>query len=214
MKFLSRYGPENYCRPPEGSRPDVNALDELFLMGLTQMTHGAPAFLNCTRDFLLHDYLQLLPEQTIVAEILESVDADTEVLAACRRMKKLGYRFALDDYDDRAALEPFFELTNYVKIDFLSTRFEEQRRLADKFHHLGIPLIAEKVETHEQFDRGRAMGYQYFQGYFFCRPEIVSRNEVRPNKAIYLRLLSAATQAELDLPNVGDLIEQELSLSY
>lgn len=213
-EILSRYGPENYCKPVPGSLADVRGMDELFLMGLKQMTHGLPAFLNCTRDFLLQGYLELLPRETVVGEILESVRPDSEVLGACRRMKTLGYRLALDDYEDRPEMEPFFELADFVKVDFLTTSLIEQERLGKKFQRLGISLVAEKVETHQQFKRGRDMGYGFFQGYFFCRPEMVRRRAVPVNKLIYMRLLHASTRPEIDTVEIGDLIKQEVSLSY
>ena len=213
-EILSRYGPENYFRPVPGSAPDVKAMDELFLMGLKQMTNSLPAFLNCTRDFLLKDYLELLPRELIVGEILEDVKPDSEVLAACRRIKKRGYKLALDDYEDRPEFAPFIEIADFVKIDFLTTSLPEQKRLGEKFRKLKIPLIAEKVETHEQFQRGREMGYQFFQGYFFCRPEMVSRRSVPENKLIYVQLLRAATAPEIELTDIGNLIKQEVSLSY
>jgi EAL and modified HD-GYP domain-containing signal transduction protein len=213
-EILSRYGPENYFRPPAGATPDIKAMDDLFLTGLKQMTRGLPAFVNCTRDFLMHDYLELLPREIIVGEILETIKADEEVLTACRRLKDKGYRLALDDYEDRPELTPFIEVASFVKIDFLTTPLEEQKRLGEKFRKLRIPLIAEKVETHEQFQRGCQMGYEFFQGYFFCRPEMVSRHRVPENKAIYMQLLRVANRPEIDLTDIGDLIKQEISLSY
>jgi EAL and modified HD-GYP domain-containing signal transduction protein len=213
-EILSRYGPENYFRPVPGGAPDIKAMDELFLMGLKQMTNGLPAFLNCTRDFLLNDYLELLPRDLIVGEILEDVKPDADLLAACLRIKKQGYRLALDDYEDRPELAPLIEIADFVKIDFLNTNLPEQTRLGEKFSKLKIPLIAEKVETHEQFQRGKDMGYEFFQGYFFCRPEMVYRRSVPENKMIYIQLLRAATAPQIDLIEIGRLIKQEISLSY
>jgi c-di-GMP-related signal transduction protein len=213
-EILSRHGPENYFRPVPGGAPDVKAMDDLFLMGLKQMTNGLPAFLNCTRGFLLKDYLELMPRDLIVGEILEDVTPDAEVLAACLRIKKRGYRLALDDYEDRPELAPLVALADYVKIDFLTASLPEQERLGKKFAKLRIKLIAEKVETHEQFLRGREMGYEYFQGYFFCRPEMVSRRNVPENKLAYVQLLRAALAPEIDLIHMGELIKQEVSLTY
>ena len=87
-EILPRYGPENYCRPAPGSPVAVTAMDELFLMGVRTMTEGLPAFINCTRDFLLNDYLTLMPKELAVGEVLETVEPDADVLAACRRMKE------------------------------------------------------------------------------------------------------------------------------
>ncbi len=213
-EILSRHGPENYFIPVPGSAPDVKAMDDLFLMGLKQMTNGLPAFLNCTRDFLLKDYLELMPRDLIVGEILEDVKPDADVLAACLRMKKRGYRLALDDYEDHPELAPLVALADFVKIDFLTTNLPEQERLGKKFTKLRIKLVAEKVETHEQFLRGREMGYEYFQGYFFCRPEMVSRRHVPENKLAYVQLLRAALAPTIDLIHMGELIKQEVSLTY
>jgi EAL and modified HD-GYP domain-containing signal transduction protein len=124
-EILSRYGPENYFRPAPSGTQDVKAMDDLFLMGLKQMTQGLPAFLNCTREFLLKNYLELLPKENIIGEILETVQPDADVLAACKHIKKQGYRLALDDYEDRPELEPFIELADFVKVDFLTTSLAE-----------------------------------------------------------------------------------------
>jgi c-di-GMP-related signal transduction protein len=133
-EILSRYGPENYCRQTGTSQFHVNAMDELFLMGITAMTEGLPAFMNCTREFLVNDYLTLMPKEMVVGEILETVAADEEVMAACKRMKDQGYRFALDDYCDVAEVGPLMDFADLVKIDVRMTSFEEQKRLIGKCH--------------------------------------------------------------------------------
>jgi len=213
-EILSRYGPENYCKPTTGSQVAVKAMDELFLMGVRTMTEGLPAFINCTREFLLNDYLTLMPKEVIVGEILETVPPDDDVLAACHRMKKEGYRLALDDYCALEATEPFLDVADYVKIDVLLTTFPEQQRLVEECHSRHIPVIAEKVETDEQFRRCAEIGYDYFQGYFFCRPQIVGRRSVPANKTVYLQLLQAANEPEFNLHRISQLFRRDVSLSY
>lgn len=213
-EILSRFGPENYCRPRPGSAVSVNAMDELFLMGVRTMTEGLPAFLNCTREFLLSDYLTLLPKELIVGEILETVAPDQDVLAACWRMKDQGYRLALDDYCDLPETRPFLALADYVKIDVLLTTFEEQRRIVDQCHQRHIPVIAEKVETDEQFRHCADIGYDHFQGYFFCRPQVVTRRSVPANKSVYLQLLAAANEPVFNLHKISQLFRRDVSLSY
>jgi c-di-GMP-related signal transduction protein len=117
-------------------------------------------------------------------EILETVTPDEQVLAACRRMKEQGYRLALDDYLHTPETERFLAIADFVKIDVLLTTFPEQQRLVDVCHHRNIPVIAEKVETNEQFRRRSEIGYDYFQGYFFCRPQVVGRKSVPANKLV------------------------------
>jgi c-di-GMP-related signal transduction protein len=213
-EILSRYGPENYCRPTPGSPVAVQAMDELFLMGVRTMTEGLPAFLNCTREFLLNDYLTLMPKELVVGEILETVQEDAEVLAACYRMKKQGYRLALDDYCDAPETQSLLAIADFLKIDVLLTGFPEQERVVKLCHQRKIPVVAEKVETDEQFRRCTEIGYDYFQGYFFCRPQIVGRRSVPANKTIYLQLLQAANEPVFDLHRISMLFRRDVSLSY
>jgi c-di-GMP-related signal transduction protein len=213
-ELLSRYGPENYCNPAPGSSVAEKAMDELFLMGLRAITEGLPAFMNCTRDFLLHDYLTLMPKELIVGEILENVPPDEEVLSACHRMKHQGYRLALDDYCDLPETQPLLAIADFVKIDVLLTTFAEQERLVNVCHRRKIPVVAEKVETDEQFHRCKEIGYDYFQGYFFCRPQIVGRRSVPANKTVYLELLQAANATVFDLRRISLIFRRDVSLSY
>ena len=213
-EILSRYGPENYCSPAPGSPVAEKAMDELFLMGVRTITEGLPAFMNCTRDFLLQDYLTLMPRELVVGEILETVTPDSQVLAACSHMKKLGYRLALDDFCDVPEAHRLLDVADFVKVDVLLTSFSEQARLVKACHARGIPVIAEKVETDEQFRRCSEIGYDYFQGYFFCRPQVVRRRSVPANKTVYIELLRAANAPVFDLKEISLIFRRDVSLSY
>ncbi|HUK54731.1 MAG TPA: HDOD domain-containing protein [Candidatus Binatia bacterium] len=213
-EILCRFGPENFCPADKSETGAAKAMDELFLMGLMQMTHGLPAFINCTREFLVSDTWALLPREKMVGEVLETVAPEPEVVAACRRLKQKGHRVALDDYVDSPEMSAYFDVADFIKVDVLATPLEEQERLAYKFRRLGIPLVAEKVETRRQFELNRGMGYEYFQGYFFCKPTMVQRAAVPVNKAIYIQLLSAANRPQIDLKELGELIQEDVSLSY
>ena len=213
-EILSRYGPENYCRALPESPLHVNAMDELFLMGIQTITEGVPAFVNCTRDFLVNDFLTLMPKEVVVGEILETVAPDAEVMEACRRIKKLGYRLALDDYCDSPESRQLMEIADFVKIDVLMTSFAEQERLVRYCHARELPVLAEKVETDQQFKHCQEIGYDYFQGYFFCRPQIVGRRSVPANKRVYLELLRAANEEQFNLHKIGMIFKRDVSLSY
>lgn len=212
-EILFRSGPENYF---SGGTGDISAavVDNFLLFGIERVTSGRLAFFNCSREFLLHDYLTLLPRDRVVGEILETVSPDQETLEACRRLKHSGYRLALDDFVDSSRLAPFVEFVDYVKIDFLTTAPSEQQRLAQEFSRRGVQLIAEKVETHEDVQRGIAMGYQYFQGYFFCRPEMAERREIPAIQLNYMRILQVANRRELEINQLAYAIKQEPSLVY
>ena len=212
-ELLFRSGPENYFSDTGVDAATV-MVDNFLLFGIERMTSGRPAFVNCSRDFLVRDYLTLLPPDRVVGEILETVSADSETLEACRRLKRSGYRLAIDDFVDCPGLIPFLEVADFVKVDFLSTTPSEQGRLARELLGRKVQLLAEKVETHEDIQRGIAMGYQYFQGYFFCRPEMAQGRAIPANKLNYLHILQIANRPDIDIEELAAAIKQEASLVY
>jgi EAL and modified HD-GYP domain-containing signal transduction protein len=129
-------------------------------------------------------------------------------------MKRLGYRLALDDYCDLPEMRPLLEFADFVKIDVLLMSEGEQKDVLERCRSRGIPAIAEKVETDRQFQSCRELGYDYFQGYFFCRPQIVGRRSVPANKAIYLELLQAANEPVFNLLRISTIFKRDVSLSY
>jgi c-di-GMP-related signal transduction protein len=212
--LLCRSGPENFFSGGSTSEASVATVDDVFLFGLNRLTQGRLAFINSTREFLIHDYLTLLPRDLVVAEILESVRPDPDCLEACRRLKSAGYRLALDDFVDIPQARAFVELADFIKVDFQTTSPPEIERLAKEFTKAKIDLIAERVETHEMFERGVKLGYVYFQGYFFCRPQMVERRDVPSHKMTCMQILQEVNREDLDLRVIGQVIKREASLAY
>ena len=213
-ELLCRNGPENFLQLTDLDVADSTAVDEALLFGLEGITDGRLAFINCSRDFLVKDYLTLLPKEQVVAEILESANYDPPALEACRRLKNAGYRLVLDAFVDVPAAQPFIELADFIKIDCLSTSPHEQNRLAREFKSRNIPLIASKIESLEVFSHARDAGYSFFQGYVFCRPQMLERQDVPAHKLNYLRALRAVNDSEFNLDEVACIVKREASLSY
>ena len=213
-ELLFRSGPENFF---DGSHPEAaaaSAVDNLFLFGIDRLTQGRRAFINCTREFLLRDFPATLPKERVVLEILESIHPDDEIIAACRRLRDAGYLIALDDFEESPAWLPLTKLATFIKVDVLHSPEAEQQRLANAFAKSGVQLVAEKVETHEDFQRTLGWGYSYFQGYFFSRPEMLTRHDIPSNKLNYLLVLQAVNRNEIDQREVSERIKAEASLSY
>jgi EAL and modified HD-GYP domain-containing signal transduction protein len=189
-------------------------VESLLLLGLTNLTSGKKAFINVTRDVLVRDLVWLLPKESTIVEILENVEPDEEVVAACRRLKEAGYLLALDDFVYEERYEPLLDITDIVKVDFLSTPPEQQRALVERLSPRGVRLVAEKVETHEVFMAAAEMGYSLFQGYFFCKPLIVSAKGIPGSKIHRLQLLVELRKPELDFRQLEAIIKRDLSLSY
>jgi c-di-GMP-related signal transduction protein len=213
-ELLFRDGVENVFRSSDPEAAARSTLDSTLLMGFDVLCDGHKAFINCTRDLLLKDGITLLPAEQTVVEILEQVEPDDLVVAACLRLKSGGYTIALDDFvanDPRQSLAP---LVDILKVDFERTNREEQIALVKQYAPSGRQMLAEKVETQDQFAAAQEMGYVYFQGYFFRRPEVLRAREIPTNQMNYLRLLAAVSKDEMDLREVEQIIKTEASILY
>ncbi len=213
-ELLFRSGLENRYTASDDDAAARDVADNILTIGARTLTAGRKAFLNCTRHFLVNEYATLLSKEETVVEILETVEPDAEVLAACRRLKDLGYVIALDDFVYAEKFQPFVELANIIKVDFKLTGRGDRQQAVAKFSPLGIQLLAEKVETRAEFAEARDSGYVYFQGFFFCKPQIVPTRQIPAFKLNYLRILQAINKPELDRNEIVALIDREVSLCY
>lgn len=188
--------------------------DTGLLLGTRNLTDGKKAFINVTREVLVNGLIELLPKELTVVELLETIEPDDEVIAACRRLRGAGYMLALDDFVYEPRFEPLVELADIIKVDFLSTGREGRRELAERTLPQGIRLLAEKVETHEDFREAVDLGYTWFQGYFFCKPVILSRKDVPGNKLQYLRILQEIQRPEINMEQVERIIRRDVALTF
>jgi len=214
-ELLFRSGLHNYFDSDDVDQASTSVIANSFLLfGLDEMTAGRKAFLNCTRKVLVEDLATALPQQHVVIEVLESVEPDAEVIAACTRLKKMGYSLALDDFVYHQKFEPLLDLADIVKVDFLISGPGERQRISTLLRRRGIRMLAEKVETREDYEQAVAMGYELFQGYFFSKPVILSRRDIPANKLQYLRVLKEIHSPEVDFKKMAQTVQSEISLSY
>lgn len=215
-ELLFRSGPDNFF--PPGSDPDQATSNViatgLGMIGLEALTGGAHAFVNLPRNLLVNDFAFILPRQRTVVEILETVKPDREVIEACRRLKRRGYKIALDDFVDEPEHEVLLQFTDFVKVDFQLTAEAERKAIARRFIRRGIRMLAEKVETQEEVTEASAEGYKFFQGYFFSKPMMVAARDVPGFRLNYLRLLRELNRPQLDFDQVEEIVSHELSISY
>jgi c-di-GMP-related signal transduction protein len=180
---------------------------------IDQVVERRKAFINFPRELLVAPDGPGLPARSVVLEILESVTPDSEVIDACRRLKRQGYQLALDDFVIREGFGPLIDLADFIKVDFLSTSFEDCRAMCDEFRPRGVRMLAEKIETREVLECAREMGYRQFQGYFLARPEIIEGSAIPAYKLNALRLLAQLHQPELDFDRLDRLIRLDVGVA-
>jgi c-di-GMP-related signal transduction protein len=214
-ELLFRSGPENFFSP--GQSPEAqtsNVISNGMVVGLSSLTDNKPAFVNFSREALVGDLAFALPPKEIVVEILESVEADGETLAACERLKAAGYRLALDDFVDTPDRAPLAGLADFIKVDVLATPASQSTQIAKKFRVGGRRTLAEKVETRDAMAEAKANGFDYFQGYFFSRPVMVTTRTIPAFRLNYLRLLHELNRPEVNMRRLEDVVKQEASMTF
>jgi c-di-GMP-related signal transduction protein len=198
----------------EASTATKQVISTLLSIGLENILCGKKAFLNFNQDLLSDGLYLSLPRQTTVIEILESVEPNSDILALCRSIHEQGYTIALDDFVASPQFEPLTRLAQLIKVDVRVTSKPEQERLLRTYRPRGIALLAEKVETYEEFDWTRTAGYDYFQGYFFARPSVIQSQHVPATKLNCLRVLSELQKPDLDFKRLEALIRGDVGLTY
>jgi EAL and modified HD-GYP domain-containing signal transduction protein len=186
----------------------------LFSAGLEGILGGKKGFINFDRKMLLDGPWSILPKEFVVVEVLETVEPDDLVIEACRRLRDCGYTIALDDFAYHPKLDPLIKTAHIIKVDLLLTTRAEQERLVKKYGRAGIKMLAEKVETLEEFEWAKSVGFDYFQGYFFTRPVIMRGRQTPSWKKSCLRLLKETQEPELDFDRLRDLIKNDVSFCY
>ena len=208
-ELLFRSGPENHARFHNDVHATATVILHTFLdLGLSRVLHGRPGFINVNESLLKSPVLTLLPPDNIILEILESVPLDERVRERCQELKARGYRLALDDvHAVTPEIRAMLPLLDYVKIDLQQLPLPKLHALLADLQGFNGQLLAEKVDSQEQFDLCYQAGMTLFQGYFFAKPTIMTQNRANPHRVLMLRLLGLIMQdadvGELELAFKG-----------
>ncbi|MFW6381046.1 MAG: EAL and HDOD domain-containing protein [Bacillota bacterium] len=199
----------------DGNQATAEVITEgIGLMGFRELTGGKKAFINFTGDLLKQEIVSVLPQNLTGIEILEDVKPNREIITVCRKIKDQGYLLVLDDFVFCSELKPLIQLADIIKIDFLNTTPDYRQLVSSRLGNSSITFLAEKVETEKQFREALELNYELFQGYFFSKPEIISRRDLPGFKINYLNLMKEINKAEPDFQKIGELIKKDISLTY
>jgi c-di-GMP-related signal transduction protein len=214
-ELLFRGGLDNIFPDIDGDTASSAVLSNSFLgMGIEKLTGGKKAFINFTRNLLLKQVPCLFSPRILFSELLETIEPDEELLVAITKMSKKGCHFALDDFIFHEKFERLMPFTEIIKIDILQTPLKEAQKLIHQLAGRPIKFLAEKVETKEEYAEALNMGFSYFQGYFFSKPEIVKRRSIAPSKMKLLQIIGELNRDSADVSKLEDLIKSDVSLSY
>ncbi|HEY9041347.1 MAG TPA: HDOD domain-containing protein [Rheinheimera sp.] len=215
-ELLFRDGLENAFPDVDGDEATSRMVEgSQFSFGLDDFLGDKPGFINFTLDTLQKKYPSMLPKEQVVIEILETVQPGKRLLAECQQLKEQGYVLALDDYIHQGVWRHFYPFIDIIKIDFRSTAADtinDIKLALTDFPH--IKLLAEKVETNEEFQLALDMGFSYFQGYFFSKPEMMQSKALAPAQMTLAELLYETSKADMDLNKITQVFQRDVHLSY
>lgn len=215
-ELLFRSGLDNFFdETQDGDTATSKVITNTFsLIGITKITEGKKAFINFTDDMLVKEYPGLFPSGITVVEVLETVKATPEVVQACRNLVQRGYILALDDFLFHEEFLPLIEMAHIIKFDVRSMTYDVLCRNIDKVAPFNVKLLAEKVETIEEFEQLQKLNFTFFQGYFFSKPKIVQGRDIPGSKLQYLKIIRAIQNENYSFAKITGFIAHDVSLSY
>lgn len=213
-ELLYRQSEDNFFSGIDDDQATAELIYNAFLvMGLQDLTDGANAFINFSKELIDSDVPFLLPKQNIIVEVLEREEVTPATIDACKKVKAMGYRLALDDFVLSQNNLPLIEMADIIKIEFPSVSISEQYSLMQKCHKQ-VKFLAEKIETREEYKLAAQMGYDLFQGYFFAKPSIVRYKEVATLNPTLFSILAELSNPEPNYAVIANIFETDLGLSY
>lgn len=186
----------------------------LVTLGLDNMLNGRKAFINFTKDTINSEMPNMFSNEVLVVEILEDVIPDEAFINQCQLLKNQGYVLALDDFDSSYTYEDVIGLVDIIKVDFMTTSPYEREVLLEKYRAYDVKFLAEKVETQDEFDEAVKLGYDFFQGFFFSKPVIVSGNDFRIFNSTYVMLLSELNMLEPSYDKLEEVVKKDFSITF
>jgi EAL and modified HD-GYP domain-containing signal transduction protein len=183
-------------------------------IGIERLVGSGKAFINVSRDFILGGYCRSLPNERVVLEILEDAVAESELLSEVNTLRRAGYPIALDDFTFTPAHLPLIPLADIIKVDIRQVDRATIQREAPALRQAVCSLLAEKVETLEEYEFCRQNGFDSFQGYFFCRPQVVSAATVPSNRLSLFRLLGELHKPEVSVRELERVVGEDVALCY
>ncbi|OXY82094.1 EAL and HDOD domain-containing protein [Oceanimonas doudoroffii] len=215
-ELLFRQGLDNRFPNIGAEQATRRLMAEQFLsQKIEDLVGPAMCFVNFP-DTLLHEGLaESFRHYNIVIEILEDATPTPQLLACVQDLKAMGMKVALDDHIPHEAWHDFFPYLDFIKLDLRELPLEECKRLINTCRpHTSLQFIAEKVETREEFEAARKLGFQYFQGYYFQQPQVVQRRLLTTDERTAFDLMAAVTESTVDYDRVTELFMRDLPLTY
>ncbi len=205
---------ENVARFSDPDQATAMVITEGFSMATVSIPKGRKILINYPKGLLLKYAPFALPREDCVIEVLETVEPTPEIIAALSSLKDNGYTIALDDYVGQPGYDPLLDLADIIKVDFWGRPWTEIIKIGQKLHKYKCLLLAEKVEDRPMLELARSLGFSFFQGFFFSRPEILTGRSIPTLAVNRLRLIHEINAKDFQVSEVAEIISQDPGMSF
>ncbi|MGE3313795.1 MAG: EAL and HDOD domain-containing protein [Planctomycetaceae bacterium] len=209
-ELLYRNGSENQAAVVDGDQATGEVMfNALVEMGLEQVIGKEQAFVNVTPSILLDGHCEAFPRDRIVIEVLEDIEPNDEIVAVLKQLSNDGFTIALDDFVLHDHLKELVRIADIIKIDVLALGREKTAEQVQRLQQFDVRLLAEKVETYEDFEFCKGLGMEMFQGYFVCKPQILEHRTITPDRLGTMQLLARLQDAKLEILELERLLMRD-----
>jgi EAL and modified HD-GYP domain-containing signal transduction protein len=214
-ELLFRAGNDTVANIKNGTNATSEVIINAFLeIGMQNLTDGKQAYINLTRDYLDGTVAIPLEPADVVLEVLEDIKVDDELITSLQHLSAKGFTIALDDFVFKEDKQPLLGIADIVKIDMMSVEPEALDRNLPHLKEYGVKLLAEKIETQQDFESCLALGFDMFQGYFFSKPNVLSGKTLPSNKIAILELVARLQSPKCDFNELEKIISHDVGISY
>jgi len=212
-ELLYRDSRENFAHIKDATAASRSTVVTAFTeIGIDTLVGKGVAYVNFAEEMLLSPNAEALPSNKVVIEVLEHVPCTPEVCKALQRLKDAGYTIALDDFVFTESREPLIQYADIIKIEVMDKVVMQQT--LDALEPYDVKLLAEKVEDQADMRMCLDLGFELFQGYFLCRPEVVEGEKLPANRMATLQLLSKLSDPTVDFDTLVELVSSDVALTY
>jgi c-di-GMP-related signal transduction protein len=215
-ELLFRSGYENAYNNIDGNEATLKVIANSFYeFDFKTITDNKKAFINFTEKLIKEEIATILPCEHVVIEILENIEPTDEIINACKKLKEQGFILALDDFVFDKKYNKLIEIIDIIKVDFIITKGNDRKKIFDLLKiNSKIKFLAEKVESIEEYNEAMYFGYEYFQGYYFSKPTMLTAKSIPTNKYAGVEILKLINNKDFNYSDLEALILKDVGLSY
>jgi c-di-GMP-related signal transduction protein len=214
-ELLYRSSDENFYSCEDGDKATLAVINNTTMgFSLSELTQGKRAFINFTRKLICDEAPTMFDPSEIAIEVLEDIVPDDELRVSLSKLRDMGYMIALDDFVYGTDHDALLHMTDIVKVDFIGSDKSDRKRIIEENVSRDMLFLAEKVETREDFEHAMELGYHFFQGYFFAKPSLLKKPNLKPIGGAAMGAAIEVAKEDPDIRKLAEMVESDLSLSY